>query len=156
MLGTDLDDLLNGGSALDALVPGSGGLSALLGDPEPVEPPVPDVAPDEAKNDPFGDVQYTGDLETDAAQELTAAQAAFRDRAKTYKKQRLLVEDSEFWVAVCFRTREDKERFLRDHNLIHLGDKYLNGYRVDAALTSPAHQSERVTGSHTGNTTKET
>ena len=138
MMGTDLDAILTAGNGLDALEPGTGALDALLGTTAPVEPESPtepDVAPEPPKNDPFGDVEYTGDLETDAAAELTAAQAAFRDRAKTYKKQRLLVEDSEFWVAVCFRTRQDKEDFLARHGLLHLGDKYLNGYAVAEALT---------------------
>lgn len=162
-MGTDLDQLLNSGNTLDDLQAGASALDALLGETPrldvhdtPVEPTQADTAPDAPKNDPFGDVNYTGDLETDAKAELTAAQAAFRDRASTYKKQRLLVEDSEFWVAVCFRTRTDKEQFLRNHNLIQLGDKYLNGYLVDAELTSLRDQSERVTSSHTGNTRQET
>lgn len=132
----DLDSILAGTNA-NTLLPASDALNALLGLNTPPTPDEPASEADTAPappNDPFGDIEYTGDLETDAAEELTAAQAAFRDRAKTYKKQRLMVEDSEFWVAVCFRTRDDKEAFLRDHNLLHLGDKYLNGYLVADAL----------------------
>lgn len=130
-MGTDLDALL----ATSANVGASDALNALMGITTPPTPIEADSAPVSAEpNDPFGDVEYTGNLEQDAKAELTAAQAAFRDRATTYRKQRLLVEDSEFWIAVCFRTREDKERFLADHNLTHLGDKYLNGYLVDEAL----------------------
>jgi hypothetical protein len=138
-LGSDLDALLNN-DALGGLVASGHGLDALIPHAPLTEAPTPDVAPVTPEitpeaNTPFSEVEYTGNLETDTALELTAAQAAFRDRARDYKRQRLLVEDSEFWVAVCFRTREDKEAFLRDHGLLQLGDKYLNGYAVDAALT---------------------
>ena len=131
---SDLDDLINATAPLTGDTGAADALNALLGITTPEPATEADSEPEPPRNDPFGDVDYTGNLEQDTKAELTAAQAAFRDRAKTYKKQRLLVEDSEFWVAVCFRTREDKERFLTDHNLIHLGDKYLNGYLVDQAL----------------------
>lgn len=38
--------------------------------------------------------------------------------------------DSEYWVAICFQTREQKEEFLRKARLIDLGDKYLDGIAV--------------------------
>lgn len=136
LLAASANDLtsLSQSNALDAL------LAPVSAEPTVAAPEAQEAlesatdAPTPPRNDPFGDIEYTGDLETDTKAELTAAQAAFRDRAKTYKKQRLLVEDSEFWVAVCFRTRADKEDFLRKHGLIHLGDKYLNGYAVAEAL----------------------
>lgn len=143
----DLSDLLGripqiGADDTDALaailglpgVPGPPGAPALESGPQgPEGVPGPDGVP-AAPPAPFDEVDYTGNLEQDQAAELTAAQAAFRDRAKQYKRQRLVVEDSEFWVALCFDTREAKEEFLRDHGLAHLGDKYLNGHAVDAAL----------------------
>ncbi|WP_058622881.1 hypothetical protein [Microbacterium testaceum] len=38
--------------------------------------------------------------------------------------------DSEYWVAVCFKSREEKERFLESAGLTDLSDKYLDGRAV--------------------------
>lgn len=116
---SEFDDLLQ-----DTVVDLNTDISGLLDEPEGNKPPVT----------PLSGEEFTGDIEVDKKTELTAIQQAFRDRAKEYKRKRLYVEDSEFWVAVCFRSREDKERFLKEHGLAHLGDKYLNGYLVSAAL----------------------
>lgn len=84
--------------------------------------------------DPLADVDYTGDIETDALAELDALDAAFRDRRRREDRRFKQATDSEFWIALCFPSREDKERFLRKHGLIDLGDKYLDGRAVDARL----------------------
>lgn len=86
--------------------------------------------------DPLKDVDYTGNLETDSAKELTALEQGFRDRAKQEQDRFRLATDSEYWVAICFTSREDKEAFLRKHNLDSLGDKYLDGYDVDETLSN--------------------
>lgn len=94
-------------------------LAALNAEPEP---------------DPLADVDYTGDLEADSAAELTALQQGFRDRAQRENDRFRLATDSEYWVAVCFKSREDKEAFLRAAGLAQIGDKYLDGYAVARAL----------------------
>ena len=87
-----------------------------------------------AAPDPLADVEYSGDLQADAAVELDAMQQAYRDRAKAEADRFRNATDSEYWVAVCFKTRADKEAFLRAARLLHLGDKYLDGYGVASAL----------------------
>lgn len=42
--------------------------------------------------------------------------------------------DSEYWVALVFLNRADKEAFLAEHGLDAIGDKYLNGYEVADVL----------------------
>jgi hypothetical protein len=37
------------------------------------------------------------------------------------------VIDTEYWVALCFESREQKEAFLKAVNLFAQGDKYLDG-----------------------------
>jgi hypothetical protein len=88
----------------------------------------------EPEPDPLADVEYTGSLETDAATELTALEAGYRDRATAERARFKAATDSEYWVAVCFTSREEKDRFLERAGLDHLGDKYLPGTGVAAAL----------------------
>lgn len=96
-----------------------GNLAARLAEPEP---------------DPLADVDYTGDLAVDSLSEFDAVQAAFRDRRKTEDKRFTDATDSEFWFAVCFRTREEKDAFLKATGLDQLGDKYLDGGKAAAIL----------------------
>ncbi|WP_461004577.1 hypothetical protein [Trueperella pyogenes] len=84
--------------------------------------------------DPLKDVEYTGDLGKDAASELTAMQKAYRERAKAEEDRFKNATDSEFWFAVCFKTREHKERFIQAINAAHLGDKYLDGHQLSRIL----------------------
>lgn len=87
-----------------------------------------------AAPDPLAGVEYSGDLAEDAAAELSAMESAYRERAKAEASRFQEATDSEYWVAVCFKTRADKERFLARAGLDQLGDKYLNGYQVARAL----------------------
>lgn len=90
-----------------------------------VQPPEPD---------PLGGVEYTGDLEVDAAAELDALSDAFRDRRRREDRRFKQATDSEFWVALCFENREQKEAFLRAFKIARLGDKYLDGRKVAVEL----------------------
>lgn len=86
--------------------------------------------------DPLANVVYCDppDLEADSAAELSALQSAFKARTKREAKRFRDVTDSEYWVAMCFQTREDKDRFLRALNLIQLGDKYIDGHKAAQLL----------------------
>lgn len=78
-------------------------------------------------DDPLAAVEYTGDAEVDSKAELTELQQAFRDRKKNEARRFELATDSEYWVALCFQTRAQKETFLKALKLIQYGDKYLDG-----------------------------
>ena len=69
----------------------------------------------------------TGDPEVDCKQDLDALQQGFRDAIKREDKRFELATDSEYWFAVCFQTREQKEFFLKAMELFEHSDKYLNG-----------------------------
>lgn len=84
--------------------------------------------------DPLADVEYTDDLATDALAELDAVQQAFRERRKGEDRRFAQATDSEYWIAVCFTDRADKEAFLKASRLTQLGDKYLDGYRAARIL----------------------
>lgn len=87
-----------------------------------------------AEADPLADVEYTGDIEADALAELDALSSAFRDRRRQEDRRFKQATDSEFWLALCFETREQKEAFLTAFNMAQFGDKYLDGRKVAHAL----------------------
>lgn len=87
--------------------------------------------------DPLANVDYTDDLAADARAELNAVQQGFRDRAKREEERFRLATDSEYWFVLCFKTREDKERFLVKAKLLAIGDKYLDGYAAARVLGVP-------------------
>ena len=64
-----------------------------------------------------GKATKTKKLEKSSAEEIGEAEAAFRGRLEQEDKRRKLATDSEFWFAVYFDSREDKERFLRKFGL---------------------------------------
>lgn len=105
--------------------PGSGRPTAGLSGRRPKYTPEPD---------PLAEVQYTGDLAADAAAEFTALEDGYRQRAKAERDRFKRATDSEFWVAVCFTTREEKDLFLERAGLIEHGDKYLDGRVVADTL----------------------
>lgn len=93
------------------------------------------MAPKSEVPDPLADVPVTGNVEVDAAVELDALAQGFRDRRKAEEKRFKNATDSEYWFAVCFSTREDKEKFVKAvGNPKTLGDKYIDGYKLAAAL----------------------
>lgn len=73
-------------------------------------------------------------LEQSCAEEVDEVAQAFRDRLAKEDKRRRAAVDSEFWFAVCFTSRAEKEVFLRKYRLDRLGDKYLDGRAVARVL----------------------
>lgn len=102
--------------------------------PEATDADVLDMLNVEPEPDPLADVDYTGDIAEDSAREFTALEQGFRDRAQRENDRFRMATDSEYWVAVCFKSREDKERFLNRAGLLRVGDKYLDGYQVARIL----------------------
>ena len=112
---TDLSDL-------DGLNDGFAGLEGLDGLAALDAPDGPD--PD----DPIGELDYASlSNEEVAVKETSAVLAAFIARSKAEQERFLLATDSEYWVGLCFQTREQKEHFLREAKLLQAGDKYIDG-----------------------------
>lgn len=82
--------------------------------------------------DPLADVKYSDDLEKDCLAEFAALHRALVSACSPRK----LVEptDSEYWFAIAFPLRDDKDSFLAEYGLRKLGDKYLNGMAVARKL----------------------
>lgn len=86
--------------------------------------------------DPLADVEYGNSMEADSKAELAALtqamkQAANPDTARQFAQAKATAmqrNDSEYWVAVCFQSRAQKEEFLRNAGVTaDDGDKYLDG-----------------------------
>jgi hypothetical protein len=121
-------------------LPGLGGQMPLMR----ALPDLDDMLPD----DPFGEapeienplagVDQTQPTEHLGKDELEALQVAFEKRRDS--KAQAVTEwmnsalDSEYWVAFCFQTRDQKEQFLRLAGLIGLGDKYIDGRKAAKLL----------------------
>ena len=86
---------------------------------------------------PLDEVDYTGELEHDANAEVSALLTGFRERARQEQDRFTLATDSEFWFAVGFKSREQKEAFLTAVGWDEHGDKYLNGVNIAQALGIP-------------------
>lgn len=124
---SDLDGLDDGLAGLEGL----DGLAAL----DASEGPDPD--------DPIGALDYDSlSNEEVAVKETSAVLAAFIARSKAEQERFLLATDSEYWVGLCFQTREQKEHFLREAKLLQAGDKYIDGAllakRMDITLPPAA------------------
>lgn len=118
----DLADLDGGGDGFGAL-DGLAGLEAL----DAPEAPNPD--------DPIGELDYEGMTNEQATtKETSAVLEAFKARARAEQERFALATDSEYWVGVCFQTREQKEHFLREAKLLQAGDKYIDGALVAKRL----------------------
>ncbi|MCS7484668.1 hypothetical protein ACFFQW_45115 [Umezawaea endophytica] len=88
----------------------------------------------EPESDPLEGVEYSGDLATDSTAELDALAIGFRERTKREDERFRLATDSEFWFALCFKSRDEKDAFLHAARLFHIGDKYLDGLAAAAVL----------------------
>lgn len=78
--------------------------------------------------------EQTGNPEIDSKADLNEVQKSFRERIKMENERFQNTTDSEYWFAVCFQTREQKEAFLKAMNLFLIGDKYLDGIEVAKQL----------------------
>ncbi|MFI6168826.1 hypothetical protein ACIBCN_18745 [Nocardia sp. NPDC051052] len=85
--------------------------------------------------DPLADTaDHPDDLEAEAAAELAALASHLAAPSQAWYERFGTTLDSPHWVAVCFRDRAEKERFLNLTGLIQLGDKYLDGDKAAIVL----------------------
>lgn len=94
--------------------------------------------------DPLADVEYTGSVEVDAAAEVSALESAFKSRRVAEDRRFRNATDSEFWFAVYFQSRAEKESFLRAIGALRLGDKYIDGAALAKVLGLDIERGEEV------------
>jgi hypothetical protein len=95
------------------------------------------------KNDPVEQAEKAVVQLTEHQQKAKTARKAEVARIKT-------ITDSEFWVALCFESRAQKDTFLKAIGLFGYGDKYLDGRLFAEAagieLPKPAKSKMRTKG----------
>ena len=69
-----------------------------------------------------------------AEREINSLKAAFIERSDKENARYTQAVDSEYWFAVCFQSREQKNEFLKASGLHLWGNKYLDGKHVAAKL----------------------
>lgn len=84
--------------------------------------------------DPLADVEYTDDIEHDTKAELNALGKGLSGASKEWAEQFGQMNDSEYWVALCFKNRAAKDAFLANAGVLELGDKYLDGHKAAEIL----------------------
>ncbi len=87
--------------------------------------------------DPLGDVEYTGDPEKDSAEELKAVKGTFALKLEAEHRRQLKATDSEYWICLCFQSREQVEEFMRLSGWGTEDDKYIDGQKVAAKIGIP-------------------
>lgn len=86
--------------------------------------------PDDA--DPLAGLPELGDIEANADREVDIALEELLAERRRQKERWRTTNDDEFWFAVCFQSRQQKEDFLQRAGLHDMGDKYLDGLRLAA------------------------
>lgn len=86
---------------------------------------------------PLKGVGQSGEVEADAADEISAALRAIIEQKRAMREVYRTTTDPEYWFVVCFQSREQKDEFLRLAGWEGMGDKYLDGLRLAAKLGVP-------------------
>ena len=83
---------------------------------------------------PLDTMDYPGDLEGDATEEVSVILATILEERKQQRDTWRLKLDTEYWFCVCFQSREQKLEFLEKVGWLSFGEKYLDGLRCAADL----------------------
>ena len=83
-------------------------------------------------------------IEQEAIASLTEAQSNMKKQIDAQRNKFVRAVDSEYWIAICFQSRQQKEQFLRNAGIDHLGDKYLSGAQVARKLKVKLDKVEKI------------
>jgi hypothetical protein len=72
-----------------------------------------------------------------AQQEVSVALQTILDEKNERRDAYRTMLDTEFWCAICFQSRAQKEQFLAGLGVLDLGDKYIDGLLVAERLGVP-------------------
>lgn len=85
-------------------------------------------------DDDLGPLPSIAEAERIAENEVSDVLKAFREADKREAKRFDQATDSEYWFALGFQTREQKEEFLTKVGWMEIGDKYLDGMECAEVL----------------------
>lgn len=75
-------------------------------------------------------LKSSADVEADCAKEVSEAERIMQEKTAAEKARFRDATDSEYWCALVFQTRAQKEAFLAGMEWLRMGDKYLDGQAV--------------------------
>jgi len=85
--------------------------------------------------DPLENVDFDpDDLEASATAEMSEIVRLIREKKKQSADRFRIAEDTDYWVALCFQCREQRDEFLKKAGWSELGEKYLNGLEIARRL----------------------
>lgn len=87
----------------------------------------------EIEESPLGDIEYTGDIEADAAAEFGVVESEFRKRNADEKARFQKATDSEYWCCLCFQDRAQAQAFALAIGMDPAA-KYMDGQQVAERL----------------------
>ena len=82
----------------------------------------------EIEESPLADIEYTGDIEADAAAELGVVESEFRKRNSGEKARFQKATGSEYWCCLCFQDRAQAQAFAEAIGISVLSISYSIGY----------------------------
>jgi len=89
----------------------------------------------EDEGDPLAAVKYVeGDLEQSAANEETELLRLLKEKKKALLDQYRINYDTDYWVALCFQSSEQRNEFLEKVGWPALDRKYINGLEIARRL----------------------
>jgi len=89
----------------------------------------------EDEGDPLEDVEYNdADLEASADAEMTEIVKQIKERKRQMQERFRVANDTDYWFAMCFQSREQRDEFLRLTGWAAPGEKYLSGLKVAQVL----------------------
>ena len=83
---------------------------------------------------PLDAAEYTDDPEADSSTELEIIENSFAERAARENERRSKAIDSEYWLCLCFQTREQAEAFTAAAGWGRRDEKYIDGRKAAKVL----------------------
>jgi len=85
---------------------------------------------EEDEGSPLAGIEYPGDIQGDANAEISEILRQIIDRKKAQAERFRITDDPEYFICICFQSRDQKADFLQKVGWIDQGDKYINGLEV--------------------------
>lgn|GEM_PF-2391957 len=96
------------------------------------------VDPSGGLSNPLDDAEYPNTLEGDADAEVSAALAAILEERKKKRDDYRLMADTDYWLCLCFQSRQQKIEFLRHigwDKMTLVNDRYIDGLQCAQSLS---------------------
>ncbi len=84
----------------------------------------------EDEGDPLEDVEYSDDLEASADSEMSEILRQIKERRQADRDRFRVARDPDYFVVLCFQSRDQRNEFLAKSEWGQRDEKYLNGLEI--------------------------